>query len=332
MITITADDGDGGISQSQFTLTVNAVNDDPVITAPADVAIDEDTATGALAFTVSDVETDAASLLVSATSSDQTLLPDGNIVLGGAGANRTVMLTPAADANGSAVVTLTVTDADSGTAQAQFTLTVNAVNDDPVITAPADVAIDEDTATGALAFTVSDVETDAASLLVTASSSDQTLLPDGNIALGGAGANRTVMLTPAADENGSAVVTLTVTDADTGTAQAQFTLTVNAVNDDPVITAPADVAIDEDTATGALAFSISDVETDAASLLVSATSSDQTLLPDGNIALGGSGANRTVMLTPAADENGSAVVTLTVTDADSGTAHGSVHIDRERSE
>ena len=64
-------------------------------------------------------------------------------------------------------------------------MTVNAVNDDPVITAPADVAIDEDTATAALAFTVSDVETDAASLLVTASSSDQTLLPDGNIALGG---------------------------------------------------------------------------------------------------------------------------------------------------
>ena len=79
-------------------------------------------------------------------------------------------------------------------------------------------------------------------------------------------------------------------------------------------------------------FTVSDVETDAASLLVTASSSDQTLLPDGNIVLGGSGANRTVMLTPAADANGSAVVTLTVTDADSGTAQGSVHIDRERSE
>ena len=172
------------LRRAQFTLTVNAVNDDPVITAPADVATDEDTATGALAFSISDVETDAASLLVTASSSDQTLLPDGNIVLGGSGANRTVMLTPAADANDSAVVTLTVTDADSGTAQGQFTLSVNAVNDDPVITAPADVAIDEDTATGALAFSISDVETNCC---------DQSRTPairrcDGT--LSGSGANR----------------------------------------------------------------------------------------------------------------------------------------------
>jgi len=322
VITITANDGDGGISQAQFTLTVNAINDDPLITAPADVAIDEDSATAALAFAISDVETDAASLLVTASSSDQTLLPDGNIVLGGSGENRSVMLSPAADQSGTALITLTVTDADSGVAQGQFTLTVTAINDDPLITAPADVVIDEDSATAALAFAISDVETDAASLLVTASSSDQTLLPDGNIVLGGSGENRSVMLSPAADQSGTALITLTVTDADSGVAQGQFTLTVTAINDDPLITAPADVVTDEDSATAALAFAVSDVETAADSLIVSASSSDQTLLPDGNIVLGGSGENRTVSATPAADQNGTAVITLTVTDADSGVAQG----------
>ncbi|GAB4118708.1 MAG: hypothetical protein Tsb0027_12300 [Wenzhouxiangellaceae bacterium] len=321
-ITITAIDGDGGISQSEFTVTVNAINDNPLISAPADVTIDEDSATAALAFAISDVETSADSLIVSASSSDQALLPDGNIVLGGSGENRSVMLTPAADQSGVAVITLTVTDADSGMAQGQFMLTVNAINDDPLISAPADVAIDEDSATAALAFAISDVETSADSLIVSASSSDQSLLPDGNIVLAGSGENRTVMLTPAADQTGVAVITLTVTDADSGMAQGQFTLTVNAINDDPQISAPADVTIDEDNATAALAFAISDVETAADNLLVMATSSDQTLLPDGNIVLGGSGENRTVTLTPAADQNGVAVITLTVTDADSGSAQG----------
>jgi len=321
-ITITAIDGDGGISQSEFTVTVNAINDDPLISAPADVTIDEDSATAALAFAISDVETAADSLIVSASSSDQTLLPDGNIVLGGSGENRTVSATPAADQNGTAVITLTVTDADSGVAQGQFTLTVNAVNDDPLITAPADVVIDEDSASASLAFAISDVETAADNLQVTASSSDQTLLPDGNIVLAGSGPNRSISLTPAADQSGSTVITLTVTDADSGSAQGQFTLTVNAVNDDPLISAPADVTIDEDSATAALAFAVSDVETAADSLIVSASSSDQTLLPDGNIVLGGSGENRSVTLTPAADQSGVAVITLTVTDTDSGSAQG----------
>ena len=93
-----------------FVLTVNAVNDAPTITAIADQTINEDTATGALAFTVGDAETAAASLTVSGSSSNPTLVPNANIVFGGSGANRTVTVTPAANQTGTATITVTVSD------------------------------------------------------------------------------------------------------------------------------------------------------------------------------------------------------------------------------
>ena len=53
-----------------FDVTVTAVNDQPTISDVGDQAIDEDTATGALPFTVGDNETAVASLTLSGTSSN----------------------------------------------------------------------------------------------------------------------------------------------------------------------------------------------------------------------------------------------------------------------
>src|SRR5205085_6203903 len=61
-------------------------------------------------------------------------------------------------------------------------------------------------------------------------------------------------------------------------------------------------------------FSIGDTETPAAALAVQATSSDQNLLPDANITLGGSGASRTISLTPNPNVSGTCQVTVTVSD------------------
>merc|ERR1711964_860454 len=49
-------------------------------------------------------------------------------------------------------------------------------------------------------------------------------------------------------------------------------------------------------------------------LIVTAVSDDQILLPNGNIALAGSGGTRTVTLSPAADQYGSVVITFKVSD------------------
>jgi hypothetical protein len=81
---------------------------------------------------------------------------------------------------------------------------------------------------GPLSFTVSDAETAAGSLTVTASSSNPALVPASGIALGGSGGSRTVSVTPAAGQTGTATLTLTVTDAGGLTATDTFTLTVTS--------------------------------------------------------------------------------------------------------
>ena len=70
-------------------------NNPPTISDINDKTTNEDTATPALSFTVGDAETPAASLTLTATSSNTTLVPAANIVFGGSGASRTVTITPA---------------------------------------------------------------------------------------------------------------------------------------------------------------------------------------------------------------------------------------------
>jgi len=163
----------------------------------------------------------------------------------------TLTYEPAAGASGTSTFDVSVQD-DGGTAgggvdtsPAQtFTITVTA-NTLPTISAIADQGILEDGSTGALAFTVGDAETAAASLVVTATSSNQALVPDGNLVLGGAGADRTIEAVPVGDSSGVATVTVVVDDG-TDTAEEQFVLTVASVNDAPSFAASDPPSVVED--------------------------------------------------------------------------------------
>jgi hypothetical protein len=302
------------------------VNDLPTISEIADQTIDEDANTGALAFTIGDVETAVNDLTVTGASSNTTLVPLANIVFGGSGANRTVTVTPAANQFGTANITVTVQDADGGSAQEIFQLAVTSVNDLPTISEIYNQTIDEDTSTGALFFTIGDVETDPTALILTKSSSDTTLVPLANVVFGGSGTDRTVTVTPAANQFGSATITVTVTDGDSETTSEEFIVTVTPVNDLPTITAIDDQMIFENGNTGPLAFTIGDVETDPATLTVIGASSNIALVPLANIEFGGSGANRTVTVTPVAEQSGVTTITVTVADEDGGSVSESFQL------
>ena len=310
-ITMTVTDGTL-TSTTSFLLSVTPANAAPTISHVTNQIIDEDTATAALAFTVGDAETPAASLTVSASSSDTTLVPNANIVLGGTGAARTVTVTPAANQNGSAIITLTVSDG-AKTASDTFLLTVNAVNDAPSISDVAAQTTSEDTATAALAFTIGDVETVATSLTVSGTSSNTALVPNANIVFGGNGATRTVTITPSVNQFGTTTITLMVSDGSLA-ATDTLLLTVNAVNDAPTISNIANQTLALSSSTGAIPFTISDPETAASSLQLSVASSNLTLVPLSSIVLDGSAGARTITISPAQLEAGTSTITLTVSD------------------
>ena len=79
---------------------------------------------GRLNFTVGDAETPAVNLQLSGTSSNPTLVPNGNIVFGGSGTDRTVTVTPATGQSGTATITVTVNDGPHDIST-NFVVTVN---------------------------------------------------------------------------------------------------------------------------------------------------------------------------------------------------------------
>lgn len=88
----------------------------------------------------------------------------------------------------------------------------------------------------------------------------------------------------------------------------------------PTITLQSEFVMAENTVSPPLAVTVGDDQTGLASLTVTADSSDHLVMPPGAMRLGGTGANRTLTLTPAANRTGSVVITLTVSD---GTRTGS---------
>jgi hypothetical protein len=109
------------ISQSASAQPLNLL---PTISHIVDQTTDEDKPTALIPFAIFDLETPLALLTVSATSPNKTLVPDGNIVLGGSSGSRTVRIAPAPNQFGTTTIQITVTDLLGGVAVDTFVLTV----------------------------------------------------------------------------------------------------------------------------------------------------------------------------------------------------------------
>jgi hypothetical protein len=180
----------------------------------------------------------------------------------------------------------------------------------------------EDTPTAAIPFIIGDADTSTANLDLSFNVVPGDTLGNENVVFGGSGANRTITITPRHNHYGTITIRVIVSDGDHITYD-DFSLTITAVNDQPTISDIAAKTTLINVPTAPIAFTIGDVETAAANLTLTALSSNTTLLPTANIVFGGSGANRTVTLTPAANLNGTTTVTLVVRDANNRTANDS---------
>ncbi len=102
---------------------------------------------------------------------------------------------------------------------------------------------------------------------------------------------------------------------DTDFSNNSGTVTVVVENNmAPTITAINNIITDFNTATASIPFSVADTETNAGALTVSAHSSNTAIIPHGNVAFSGSGANRSVIITPINNQFGTVTITLTVED------------------
>jgi hypothetical protein len=98
-----------------------------------------------------------------------------------------------------------------------------------------DFSVKENSKATNLSFLIWDTDTNASKLRVTVSSTNTTLLPVANLVVSGTTSNRTLRVTPAANQYGTSEVTLTVTDPEGGTDTDVFVVTVLLVNQAPKV-------------------------------------------------------------------------------------------------
>jgi Dockerin type I domain/Bacterial Ig domain len=271
------DNDDDATTSRTFNIRVTAVNDPPTLNAIATpAAILEDA--GQQTINLSGISTgggEIQTLVVRAVSSIPGLIPNPTVIYTSANSTGSLRYTPVANESGTATITVTVRDAgldglldnaDDGVVSQSFTVRVNPVNDPPTIDALSNPpAIQENAGEQTVNLTgISAGPLEAQTLVVRAVSNNTGLIPNPAVTYASAAASGSLAYTPAANQNGSAVITVTVRDAgldgildnaDDGTLATQFTVLVNsavAINQAPSFTkGPNKSAIDED---GALSF------------------------------------------------------------------------------
>jgi hypothetical protein len=156
--------------------------------------------------------------------------------------------------------------------------------------------------------------TNAGVLAVTCSSSKTSLIPNPTVNYTSPNSTGTITFTPVANAYGSATIAVTVNNGQptNNTVSQSFTVQVDAP---PVMSGIAtNITIATNSSAGPIAFTIADPDTPLSNLVLRAVSSSPSLIPTNNIVFGGSGSNRTVTLTPLANQNGGATVTIMLTD------------------
>ena len=319
-VTLQVSDGANHALESFLVAVRAGANTPPTLTSLPDATLlPETTSAGPYNFTVGDLQTAPASLVVGGWSTKRTLVKDSQMVFGGSGANRTVTVTPEAGQSGTTLLLLWVSDGQYSTTNT-FRLTVYPANSAPTLTGlpTTGLSVAEDSTNGQniIYFSVSDVETPANNLQVSATCTDTNLVPLQNVELGGTGTDRYLKLTPAPNANGSATVFVTASDG-TKITSVSFLLTVTPVVDGPVLGDLGNLSIDKNTVNQPVHFTVGDPDLSApslASLIVQAWSGDETLVPNSNLSLAGTGSDRTLTLTPATDIIGTNSIFISVSD------------------
>lgn len=312
----------GNTASSTVTVTVTDQSDPPTISFIADQMTTAGTPTDPISFTVQDLDTPVEELTVTATVSDvrpSTLIDPNNITITGTTENRAIRIRPTGTIIGRGTITVTVSDGTSTSSEA-FLLNVTDVSAGaPRIASNfAEYVIEQNTALE-LDFTLADDDTWPRLLTCTASSSNQTVVPNANIVFGGNDSGqRNVTITPAGDQLGTTNITINVSDGTNNTSATFPVEVVTTGEGDTDAGAPRISNISDQTTTQNTSirvdFTLADNDTYPRHLTVTASSSNQALVPDANLVPGGDRGRRNLTITPAGGQVGTTTITVSVSD------------------
>ncbi|MBN1413504.1 MAG: T9SS type A sorting domain-containing protein, partial [Bacteroidales bacterium] len=269
---------DGGAVSAVFnaSVTVTPVNDPPVITVPGAQSVAEDinlvfNAANSNLISINDVEDHNQSITISVTNGTFTLSTINGLTGSGSGtafliysgtlANINTALNNAwfkgsQDFNGTASISVITDDGNDETDSESIPITINAVNDPPVITVPGAQSIAEDinlvfSTAGSNQVLISDVENDDQTISISVNNGTFSLSTTSGLTGSGSGtqtllysgtrtginsALHNAYFTGNLNYYGNASVSLSVNDGNGGVDNKIINITITPVNDPPVAT------------------------------------------------------------------------------------------------
>ena len=220
-------DGAADSNTATISLTIDSINDAPLAFDSSDTTDEDSDASGTLQG--SDIDGDSLSYSIATPPQHGTVTLEG-------GSGATYNYSPVANYHGTDSFSYKTNDGNADSSTATISLTINSINDAPVISLIHDLSIDQDTSTPAIAFTVDDVDGFGieSTLTVDATSSNIELVSRNQMALQGEGSDYTLVITPASHQYGASTITLAVSDG-VESSHVSFVLTVRFVNSAPTV-------------------------------------------------------------------------------------------------
>jgi hypothetical protein len=186
---------------------------------------------------------------------------------------------------------------------------VNPANTRPTLSHIPDQIVRTGSSLPPIAFTVGDAETPAADLTVSGEFSNPNIIQ--SLSFGGSGASRTVTVTPTGALGASRVI-VRVTDGGGRYTERLFLVSTLPANTPPTISAITNRSMLANT-TASIDFTVGDLESSPASLVVSVAHAERSFVLV-QTSITGTGANRTLLVTPLGA--GMAQLTVTVSDGE----------------
>ena len=224
-------DGAGGSDVGSLTVTVNPVNDNPVATTDS-LTIDEDADPVTIDVLANDSDIDGDSLTISSVftgATGGTASTDGN----------QITFQPAPDMAGSTQIKYMVSDGNGGSDEGTVNVTINGINDAPVVTGES-LSLAQDSAAVMIDVLANDTDADNDELTVT-----------GPVATHGGVVevlNNQISYQPAQGFEGTESIFYAVSDGNGGVSSGMVTVSVTAsdINDSPVFASDAvSLSVDE---------------------------------------------------------------------------------------
>jgi glucuronoarabinoxylan endo-1,4-beta-xylanase len=277
---------------------------------------------------VKDMVTGANPIAITASSSNTGLIPDPVVYYTSPNKGDTLVYTPVANQAGTAVITVTVAGNAPENNVMQFKVTVEA-NKAPKINQIANLNVQNGVVTRVAFSGLDDGDPYASqNLIITAASSNINILPNPVIVYSQGDFGGTLKLSPIAGQTGPATVTVKVKDGGgiiaggVDTLIMQFDVMVySEINNAPALNELSDISVLEGDPEQVVHLrGITDGDVDAVQgIIITAESSDPSLIPDPAIIYTSGAGSGELHFTPVPGKTGNAVITVLLSD-DGGNA------------